>query len=344
MRSSRLVRSRKLPAPASFGRGAVLVHDDCLPRRVRGFAAWARRFPACYPVRAGETLKSVEAFPRHVRHLVDLAGGFDRREATLVCAGGGSVGDFGGFAASVLQRGIRLVHVPSTWLAAIDSAHGGKTGLNVAGTKNPLGTFYPAAAVHLVKELLFAQPRARADDGLAELVKMALLAGGPWARRFCRSPLAGPELAWEFLEPAIRAKLQVVRTDPEERSGQRQVLNLGHTLGHVLEAYHGLTHGKAVAQGLFFALEWSRKKAGLPAADAEAFAALVARHTRSRPLATRLPPISRATFLPLLVRDKKSGSGSHVTFVFLRGLGHPLRRRVSHAEVAREAALQGWVG
>jgi 3-dehydroquinate synthase len=343
MKRTRLIQTEALPDPERFGPGAVLVYDRRLTRRLEGFTPWSRRFPARYPVRAGEELKAVDAFPEHIRKLVERTGGFGRSESVLVCAGGGSVGDFGGFAASVLRRGVGLVHVPSTWLSAIDSAHGGKTALNVAGAKNQIGTFYPADAVHLVKNLLFSQPRARAEEALSEFVKVALIDGGPWAKRVLTSPLLGADLVWTHLKSAIQAKMRVVEADPEETGGHRQILNFGHTLGHVLEAHHGLAHGTAVAQGQFFALDWSRSKVRLSEDDHAAFHALLARHTGQEPGPGRLPKIPNRTFLTLLGRDKKSDALTGVTFVFLKGLGRPIRRRVSHQEVAEQAAAHGWI-
>jgi len=343
MKRSRLIQTEGLPDPEAFGPGAVLVYDRRLTRGLRRFAAWSRRFPARYPVQAGEALKAVDAFPEHARKLVKLAGGFSRRESVLVCAGGGSVGDFGGFAASVLRRGIGLVHIPSTWLAAIDSAHGGKTALNVAGAKNQIGTFYPADAVHLVKNLLFSQPPARAPEALSEFIKVALIDGGPWAKRILTSSLRGADLVWTHLKSAIRAKMRVVEVDPEETGGHRQILNFGHTLGHVLEAHHGLPHGSAVAQGQLFALDWSRIKVGLTDDDHAAFRDLLIRHTGQKPGPGALPRIPRRTFLTLLGRDKKSVALTGVTFVFLKGLGRPVRRRVIHEEVAEQAAAHGWI-
>lgn len=343
MKPTRVIQTDDLPEPHGFGPGAVLLHDRRLPRIVPGFREWAGAFPARYGVTAGEGLKAVEAFPAHITRLLDRIGGSGRREAKLVCAGGGSVGDFGGFAASVLRRGIGLVQMPSTWLAAIDSAHGGKTALNAGGAKNQIGTFRPADAAYLVKPLLFTQPDARAREGLGELIKMALVDGGAWAKRLLAAPDEGAELVWKFLLPAVRAKLAVVRRDPEERSGARQVLNLGHTVGHVLEAHLGLTHGRAVAQGLHFALDWSVKRAGLAASERDRFRALLERHTGEAPPAGRTDPLPRRAFLRLLGRDKKADAGGTVTFVFLKGLGQPVRRRVRREAVAAEAAQQGWI-
>ncbi len=340
---SKLIRTRALPDPGAFGPGAVLFHDRRLLRRVPGFSTWAGRFPARLSVRAGEGLKSLDDFPDLIASVARLTRGFSRRETQVVCAGGGTVGDVGGFIASILKRGVTLVHVPSTWLAAVDSAHGGKTGLNLDGAKNQVGTFYCADRVYLVKHLLDTAPAALVREGLSELVKMAFLDGGPWTEGLFTDHRQGGELIWKHLPPAIDAKWKVVAQDPEEHTGHRQILNLGHTLGHVLEAHHGLTHGRAVAQGLYFALEWSRQKVRLPARDLARYRQAVATHTGEEPLAGTLAGIPRKRFLSWLGRDKKSGSNTHVTFIFLRGAGRPVRRKVLLEAVADEAARQGWV-
>jgi len=343
MKASRPVQTRELPSPASFGPGAVLLHDRRLSTLVPGFRAWSHGFKARLGLTAGEGLKSIDALPGFIRKLTGLTRGYSRREARLVCVGGGSIGDFGGFAASILKRGIGLVHVPSTWLAAVDSAHGGKTALNVGGAKNQIGTFYPADRTLLVKSLLFTGPARRAREGLSELLKVALLDGGPWTHRLFKDRKEDADLIWKYLQAAIMAKWRVVVEDPEERTGHRQILNLGHTLGHVLEAHHGISHGRAVAQGLFFALDWSRRSGRLKKSDHASFLEILSSRTGEESLVRTLGGISRKKFLSLLSQDKKSGSGSEVTFIFLRGLGHPVRTRVSLEEVADEARRQGWV-
>ncbi|MBI4212007.1 MAG: hypothetical protein HY540_05155, partial [Deltaproteobacteria bacterium] len=220
-----------------------------------------KTFPQCYPVTSGETLKAVEHFPKHIRSILMFTSEISRRDLTIICVGGGSVTDFGGFVASVLKRGVNLVHIPSTWLAAIDAAHGGKTALNVAGIKNQIGTFYPASKIFLVKEVLMAQPEPRANEALPELVKIAMIDGGVWAQKLLEDEqTASSALIWKNLRHAIAAKQRIVAQDPYEKNGKREVLNLGHTVGHVYEAYYGMPHGEAIAHGLRFALKWSLKK------------------------------------------------------------------------------------
>ncbi len=339
--------AKRLPKAAALGgNDVVLVYDRVLEAKVPGFRAWARGFDRRLAVRAGEELKDLRAFPARLERLLSLGDGLSRAKFTVVAVGGGSVGDFAGFAASVIKRGVRLVHVPSTWLAALDSAHGGKTALNAAGAKNQIGTFYPAETVWIVDELLAGQGPRRAEEALGELVKMALLAGGGWARRLfaARSTpaklLDPARLLSRYLKKAIDAKLAVVALDPEERTGRREILNLGHTVGHVFEAAHGIPHGVAVGAGLRFALEWSWAEDLLADRDFKALSAAL--ETLLPPL-PRLKPLDAKSFERILRRDKKNASRDRLRFVFLEGLGRPLRLEVPVAAVVQEARSQGWI-
>src|SRR5690606_36298588 len=107
----------------------------------------------------GEELKQIKNFPGHIRKISKVLGEANHRGLTIIVVGGGSVGDFGGFVASVYRRGVNLIHIPSTWLAAVDSSHGGKTALNVFSVKNQIGSFYPAKEIYLLEPLLATLPR-----------------------------------------------------------------------------------------------------------------------------------------------------------------------------------------
>src|SRR6185295_5151716 len=114
------------------------------------FRNWLKKFPCRYGVKSGESLKDLEKFPGHCKAILQMTEKIETRPLQLIAVGGGSVGDFAGFVASTLKRGVPLIHVPSTWLAAIDSTHGGKTALNVAGIKNQIGTFKQAEKIIVV--------------------------------------------------------------------------------------------------------------------------------------------------------------------------------------------------
>ena len=339
---TRVIQRPELPSPRLFGRGAILIYDRRLDRAVPTFGPWRRGFVRSLGLFGGEEIKALDRFPGLMQRLVDLAAGLSRAEAILLAAGGGSIGDLAGLAAALLKRGVRLVLLPSTWLAAVDSAHGGKNALNAGGMKNQVGTFYLPERVYLVRQLLPAGRPDLAAQGLVELLKMAFLSGGTLLARLEASRLEGEKLLWSLLPLAVAAKMAVVQSDPEERAGERQLLNLGHTLGHALEAHHGLFHGEAVAQGLFFALRWSRARAGLGEAHYERLVGLLTDRSGFEPGMERLPPMSEKALLRLLRGDKKVDSG-RITVVLLRAPGKPFRLSVSMASVVAEARRQGWV-
>ncbi|MCX7978645.1 MAG: hypothetical protein N2578_06535, partial [Bdellovibrionaceae bacterium] len=134
--------------PHISGQGAVLIYDRHLDSICPGFI---RKFPLRYAVSGGEGLKDAARFFAHMERLAKITAKADLPRPRIIAMGGGSVGDFSGFVASVWKRGTPLVHIPSTWLAAMDSAHGGKTALNLSGIKNQIGTFYSAESVHLIQ-------------------------------------------------------------------------------------------------------------------------------------------------------------------------------------------------
>jgi 3-dehydroquinate synthase len=345
-----IVFSDKLPDLKLFkggkgGSAALLIHDRILLNRVPNFGDWAKKFPASYAVEAGEELKDLASYSKHLEKILTLANQFSPRELSIVVAGGGSVGDFGGFTASILKRGVNLIQIPTTWLAAIDSAHGGKTALNVAGVKNQIGTYYPASQVFLVRAALFAQTSAQAQDAAGELAKIALIEGGSkWLKLATASEQEG-RLLWRFLPDAIAAKYRIVQKDPFEKKNIRQFLNLGHTLGHILEAYHGFSHGSAVAQGLLFSVEWSRKKKLLKASSHIKILNLLNQTFQFTPLTEikGFSKIPKKDFMELLLSDKKRHSTSEISFVFLKDYGKPLLKNTPALEILAEARAQGWV-
>jgi shikimate kinase / 3-dehydroquinate synthase len=230
-----------------------------------------------------------------------LAAAGHTRADTLLAAGGGVVGDLGGFCAATYQRGMPVVHVPTTVVAQVDSAYGGKTGIDLPQAKNYVGAYHQPSAVHVVPatlETLSARERAA---GYAEVLKTALIAGGSlWdAVRGGARDDPGTVLA------CARTKLAIVAAD-ERDAGLRQVLNLGHTVAHALETvtgYRRLLHGEAVALGLLAALRLSGQEAlrdevaellagaGLPLSVAGVEPAAVARatHMDKKRLGERVP-------------------------------------------------------
>jgi shikimate kinase/3-dehydroquinate synthase len=232
------------------------------------------------------------------------ASGVTRRDV-LAAVGGGVVGDIGGFCAGVYQRGMRWVGVPTTLVAQVDSAYGGKTGVDLPEGKNYMGVYHQPAAVIVDPDTLATLPQEELAAGYAEVVKTALIAGGRlWAR-----VRRGGEIDDETILGCIQTKLSVVAAD-ERDAGRRQVLNLGHTVAHAIEAATGYAryrHGEAVALGLLAALRLSER----PQLRDE-----VERLLAARGLTTRLHGVTPEQIVPFLERDKKR-LGERVPFVLV---------------------------
>ncbi len=200
-----------------------------------------------------------------------LAAGADR-DVLMVAVGGGVVGDLAGFAAACLLRGVRFLQVPTTLLAMVDSSVGGKTGFDLPRGKNLIGAFHqPSAVVADLAHLRTLAPRQRAA-GLAEVVKVAVATDGALFAHLEREASALAKGDREALMPVVRAaieaKIRVVRDD-EREAGTRALLNLGHTVGHALEAHGGYTrwlHGEAVALGLLAEMEATARLGWTPPA------------------------------------------------------------------------------
>jgi shikimate kinase/3-dehydroquinate synthase len=186
----------------------------------------------------------------------ELARAGMTRADVVVALGGGVVGDLAGFCAATYQRGVRYVQVPTTLVAQVDSAYGGKTGVDLAEAKNYVGAFHEPSAVIADTETLSTLPDAELAAGYAEVVKTALIAGGSlWQQVRSGADPADPGV----IAACVRAKLGIVARDYRD-GGLRQVLNLGHTVGHAIETVTGYAryrHGEAVALGLLAALRLS---------------------------------------------------------------------------------------
>ena len=227
------------------------------------------------------------------------------RADVLAAVGGGVVGDLGGFCAAVYQRGARWVGVPTTLVGQVDSAFGGKTGVDLPEGKNYMGVYHQPSAVIVDPDTLATLPPAELAAGYAEVVKTALIAGGRlWAR-----VRRGGEVDDETILGCIQTKLAIVDED-ERDAGRRQVLNLGHTIAHAIESatnYSRYRHGEAVALGLLGALRLSER----PQLRDE-----VERLLAAHGLPTRLDGVAVDQIVPFLERDKKR-TGERVPFVLV---------------------------
>lgn len=261
---------------------------------------------------------------------------FTRTDA-VVAVGGGTVTDLAGFVAATWLRGVAVVHVPTTLLAMVDAAVGGKTGINTAEGKNLVGSFHTPAGVVCDLDVLSTLPQADLVAGLAEVLKGGFIADP----RILELVEAAPQDAvrWdapvldELVRRKVAVKAEVVAGDLREAFA-REVLNYGHTLGHAVEQVEGYRrrHGEAVAIGMVFAAELGHRT-GTVSSE------LLARH-RSVLAAVGLPTTYDAAsfeeLLAVMARDKKS-RGARLRFVVLDGLAHPVRLEGPEESLLRDA-------
>jgi 3-dehydroquinate synthase len=326
--------SEKLAAIATSG-SALIVSDetvgplwaDPITASVRG--AVTQLFEARIP--AGEAHKHI----RTVEHIWDAAldAGLDRGSA-LLGVGGGVVGDLTGFAAATFLRGVPVGHVPTTLLAMVDSAVGGKTGFDTRHGKNLVGAFHQPSFVLCDTEVLATLPPRELRAGLAEVVKSAWIAGETAVAALERDQaalLAGDAAATTAaIRMAVGLKAKVV-TEDEREGGYRAVLNLGHTVGHAIEAaadYTGFLHGEAVALGMVAAFRLAMRFGEATREQAERMTRLLA----GVGLPTELDRALTPKALSFLGSDKKR-RGSSLTLVLPAEPGQVALRKVPLADV-----------
>jgi len=311
-------------AERAAGPGVLLVHDEAvagLAERAAASLAGAGLRVVSVVVPSGERSKRLA----EVERLASAAARAGLRRADAVLAlGGGVVGDLAGFAAASYQRGVRLVQAPTTLLAMVDSSVGGKTGVDLPEGKNYVGAIWQPEMIAMDTEALDTLPARELSAGFAEVVKYGLLAGGElWDQVEAWPALPGPdERLPALILRCVRQKLAVVAADERDLGG-RAVLNLGHTVGHGIEAagaYAGYLHGEAIGLGLLAALRLSAEVAGLDPRWRERVRAVLARHG----LPTRLDAsVGTEDVLAALGRDKKADATA-LNMVLLAAPGAPL--------------------
>jgi 3-dehydroquinate synthase len=249
------------------------------------------------------------------------------RGDVVVALGGGVVGDLAGFAAAIARRGMRLVQIPTTLLAQVDSSVGGKTGINSRHGKNLVGAFHQPELVIADTDTLDTLPGREFAAGYAEVVKYGLINDAEffaWLEKHRADVFAGGAARNEAIATSVRAKAASVAAD-EFETGERALLNLGHTFAHAIEAACGfdgrLVHGEAVAIGLVLAHEFSACSGLAPADDA----ARVRRHLRDAGLPVAIDDIPGEPPTPdelmhHIGQDKKV-RGGRLTFILTHGIG-----------------------
>ena len=287
---------------------------------------------------AGEPTKSFAALGPLCERLLEM--GLERGDL-VVAFGGGVIGDLAGFAAGILRRGVRFVQIPTTLLAQVDSSVGGKTGINTPQGKNLIGVFHQPALVIADTDVLKTLPAREMRAGYAEVVKYGLLGDAgffAWLEQAYDGIFSfDQETLVTAIETSVKAKAAIVARD-EHETGDRALLNLGHTFGHALEAWTGyssrLLHGEGVAIGMCLAFRFSERLGLCPAGTAER----VAGHIQAVGLPTRIADIPGGKadadeLVRLMGQDKKVRDG-RLTFILARGIGEAfISRDVDEAEV-----------
>lgn len=286
---------------------------------------------------AGKDLRAVEAVLDAL-----LAAGADRK-SVAIALGGGVVGDIAGFAAAIYMRGIRLVQVPTTLLAQVDSSVGGKTGVNHPRGKNLIGAFHQPQAVVADTDTLRTLPPRELSAGLAEVLKHGLLADAGYFARVTRELprlLACDEQALaEAIARSCEIKAAIVARD-EKESGERALLNLGHTFAHAIETLTGYgrwLHGEAVGCGICLAADLSRRLGLIARDDVE----IVERAVAAAGLPTRIDGLSRSAAVESMRGDKKAEAGE-IRFIVLERIGRAVQRTVPPAVLDATLAAGGY--
>lgn len=296
-------------------------------------------------VEPGEASKGFSVLSHVVERMLEL--GLERRDL-VVALGGGVVGDLAGFGASILRRGIGFVQVPTTLLAQVDSSVGGKTAINTAQGKNLVGAFHQPSLVLADLDALATLPEREMRAGYAEIAKYGLIgdrAFFDWLDQSSSQVLSGHRDALgRAIARSVQMKADIVARD-ETETGDRMLLNFGHTIGHALEAWAGysgrLLHGEAIAIGQVLACALSERLGLAPAGLADR----VERHFRAAGLPTRISQIPGAVrpavpeLMRLIDQDKKVAEG-RLTFILLKGIGQALVSREVERDIVQGFLVQ----
>jgi len=265
-------------------------------------------------ISAGEKSKTLEQAGAICDQMIDA--GLDR-QSFIVGLGGGVVGDISGFVAAIFHRGIPHVQIPTTLLAMVDSSIGGKTGVNTAAGKNLIGAFHHPALVIDDVDVLKTLPRREFNQGFAEIIKHAIISD---AEMFASLKDVDLENLAPLIRRNIEIKSKIVAKDEHDRTGERALLNFGHTVGHAIERagdYRKFLHGEAISLGIVAACDVSIKRVGLPPDQRDAIVDLLGQFE----LPTHLQPnFPREKIFEALAFDKKFESGE-VRFVVTPRIG-----------------------
>lgn len=324
-----LARAGAMIAPLAPRRRAFVVTDENVARL---HLAALRASLQQAGVESGEIVLPAGEHTKRFAALEALCGELIAREIDrtdiVIAFGGGVIGDLAGFAAGIVKRGVDFVQIPTTLLAQVDSSVGGKTAIDTAAGKNLVGLFYQPRLVLADVGVLATLPERELRAGYAEIVKYGLIDDPrffDWCEAYGASIVAGvSEATAQAVNVSVKAKARIVGAD-ERESGQRALLNLGHTFAHALETCAGydgaLLHGEAVGVGLGLAFELSAHLGLCPRQDSDR----VRRHLRQAGFDLDLRtleggPFDPAALLAAMAHDKKN-QGGKLTFILARGIG-----------------------
>lgn len=276
------------------------------------------KFEHVLEVPAGESSKSVEQYVSTLNWLADRQ---TRRGDTLLAFGGGVVGDLAGFAAATYMRGINLVQAPTSLLAMVDSAVGGKVGIDLPQGKNLVGAFKPPSAVVICAELLSTLPEREFRNGLAELLKYGFIMDAALVAELRDRPVTpGDSRIERLIRTALQHKAYVVERDEHETNGLRATLNFGHTVGHAIEKvlnFEDWLHGEAISAGMVVEANLSELTGKAPSGTRAQVESLLASHALPVRLPANLDPEALIAAMRL---DKKAGDGG-LAFSLLTQIG-----------------------
>ena len=273
--------------------------------------------PTLITISAGEKSKTLKQAGAICDRMI--AAGLDR-ESFVVGLGGGMIGDISGFVAAIYHRGIPHIQIPTTLLAMVDSSIGGKTGVDARAGKNLIGAFHHPTLVIDDIDVLKTLPRRQFNQGFAEIIKHAVIADAKMFRILQSWKTRDAPALQRLIKRNIQIKSKIVVKDERDRTGQRALLNFGHTVGHAIERagnYRKFLHGEAVSLGMVAACSISVKRAGLLPKQRDTIVDLL----RQFQLATRLPPsFPRKIILDIVKFDKKF-EGGKLRFIVTSRIG-----------------------
>jgi len=291
--------------------------------RIKQSLTSARFEPTLITIPAGEKTKTLEQAGVICNRMI--AAGLDR-QSFVIGLGGGMIGDISGFVAAIYHRGIPHVQIPTTLLAMVDSSIGGKTGVNTADGKNLIGAFHHPSLVIDDVEVLKTLPPREFNQGFAEIIKHAVIADAEMFKELKVARASWPAAAGEthalqsLIKRNVEIKSKIVAKDERDQTGERAILNFGHTIGHAIERagdYRKFLHGEAISLGIVAACAVSIKKADLPPDQRDAIVDLLERFN----LPTQLPKnFSHEKIIETLKFDKKF-EGGNVRFVVTPRIG-----------------------